>query len=171
MRKNKKAFRFLINMDILIASVALVILVGCTFAGVIARYVLGKPFGWIEEIQAAFIVWVVFAAGGAAYRTGNHSAIEIVFETLPSSAQKIVSVFIGVVVTAVLGFLCYTSIGYLQLFLRTGRTTAVLNIPYTWIYLIVPISCVLQICNYFLVNVFGYDDEVETFLEEDNGDE
>lgn len=60
----------------MIASIALVILVGCTFAGVIA-HVVGKPFGWIEEIQAAFIVWVVFAAGGAAYRTGNHSAIEI----------------------------------------------------------------------------------------------
>ncbi|MFR3754014.1 MAG: hypothetical protein ACLTW9_20315 [Enterocloster sp.] len=58
MKKDSKLFKILINLDIVIASIALVILVGCTFAGVIARYVVGKPFGWIEEIQAAFIVWV-----------------------------------------------------------------------------------------------------------------
>ncbi len=84
MKKDSKLFKILINLDIVIASIALVILVGCTFAGVIARYVVGKPFGWIEEIQAAFIVWVVFAAGGAAYRTGNHSAIEILYEIFPN---------------------------------------------------------------------------------------
>ncbi|MFR3754013.1 MAG: TRAP transporter small permease [Enterocloster sp.] len=76
----------------------------------------------------------VFAAGGAAYRTGNHSAIEILYEIFPKPVRKIVSIFIGLVVTAVLGFLCYTSIGYLQLFMRTGRTTAVLNLPFTWLY-------------------------------------
>ena len=149
MKKDSKLFKILINLDIVIASIALVILVGCTFAGVIARYVVGKPFG------------------GAAYRTGNHSAIEILYEVFPKPVRKIVSIFIGLVVTAVLGFLCYTSIGYLQLFMRTGRTTAVLNIPFTWIYIIVPVSCMLQIFNYFLVNVFGYEDEVEKLVEED----
>ena len=47
MKKDSKLFKILINLDIVIASIALVILVGCTFAGVIARYVVGKPFGWI----------------------------------------------------------------------------------------------------------------------------
>ena len=45
MKKDSKLFKILINLDIVIASIALVILVGCTFAGVIARYVVGKPFG------------------------------------------------------------------------------------------------------------------------------
>ena len=92
---------------------------------------------------------------------------EILYEIFPKPVRKIVSIFIGLVVTAVLGFLCYTSIGYLQLFMRTGRTTAVLNLPFTWIYIIVPVSCMLQIFNYFLVNVFGYEDEVEKLVEED----
>lgn len=171
MKKDSKLFKVLINLDIVIASIALVILVGCTFSGVIARYVIGKPFGWIEEIQAALIVWVVFAAGGAAYRTGNHSAIEILFEAFPKKIQKVVKILIGIIVVAVIGFLGYTSIGYIQLFMRTGRTTAVLNIPFVLIYAIVPISCLLQIFNYFLVNVFGYEDEVEKLVEEDCKDE
>lgn len=167
MKKDSKLFRTLINFDVIVASIALVILVVCTFSGVIARYVVGKPFGWIEEVQAALIVWVVFAAGGAAYRTGNHASIEILYEVFPKPVQKVIRIFIGAVVVAVLGFLCFTSIQYIQLFVKTGRTTAVLDFPFVIIYLIVPISCVLQIFNYFLVNIFGYEDEIEKLVEEE----
>jgi len=166
MNKNSKLFKTLINLDIIFASVALIILVGCTFTGVIMRYVMGNPFGWIEEIQAFLIVWVVFLAGGAAYRTGNHASIEILYELFPKSVQKINRMFIGLVVTVAIGFLCWTSIRYLQLFLQTGRGTAVLQIPFVYIYSVIPISCVLQIFNYFLVNVFGYEDEVEKLVED-----
>lgn len=165
MKKDSKLFRTIINLDILVASVALVILIACTFSGVIARYVVGRPFGWIEEVQAALIVWVVFGAGGAAFRTGNHAAIEIFYELFPKIGKKVLDALIGIVVLITLGFLCYTSISYMQLFVQTGRTTAVLHIPYVWIYAIVPVSCILQILNYFLVNVFGYEDEIEKLVE------
>lgn len=167
MKKDNKVYKTFINLDILIASVALVVLVVSTFSGVIARYVVGRPFGWIEEVQAALIVWVVFGAGGAAFRTGNHAAIEILYELFPKAGKKLLNILIGIVVVFTLGFLGYTSIQYLQLFIRTGRTTAVLHIPYVWIYAIIPISCVLQIFNYFLVNVFGYEDEIEKLVEEE----
>ncbi|MDK2808370.1 MAG: C4-dicarboxylate transporter, DctQ subunit [Clostridiales bacterium] len=166
MKEKGKRFKILINLDIIIASIALVILVGCTFIGVIMRYVVGNPFGWIEEIQAFLIVWVVFLAGGAAYRTGNHASIEVLYELFPASIQKIVRMFIGLVVTAAIGYLCYTSIQYVRLFMQTGRGTAVLQIPFVYIYSVVPVSCFLQIFNYFLVNVFGYEDEVEKLVED-----
>ena len=76
--ENKKNWKvMLLNIDVVIASAAMVLLVALTFSGVIARYVVGRPFGWIEEVQAALIVWVIFGAAGAAYRTANHAAIEI----------------------------------------------------------------------------------------------
>lgn len=62
--ENKKNWKvMLLNIDVVIASVAMVLLVALTFSGVIARYVVGRPFGWIEEVQAALIVWVIFGAG------------------------------------------------------------------------------------------------------------
>lgn len=167
MKLKNKGIKHLLNLDIYIASIALVLLVGVTFLGVIMRYIVGDPFGWIEEVQAALIVWVVFSAGGAAYRTGNHSSIEILYELFPKPIQKLLQMLIGVVVTAVIGYLCHTSLKYLQLFVQTGRTTAVLNLSFVAIYSIVPISCILQIFNYFLVNVFGYEDEIEKLVEEE----
>ena len=61
----------LLNLDVAVASLAMCILVVLTFAGVIARYILGSPFTWIEEIQAAMIVWVIFGAAGAAKAYGG----------------------------------------------------------------------------------------------------
>ncbi|MDD3368200.1 MAG: TRAP transporter small permease [Lachnospiraceae bacterium] len=170
MRIKNNKIKILLNLDIIIASIAMVILVTATFAGVLARYVFGQPFGWIEEIQAALIVWVVFLAGGAAYRTANHSSIEVLYEMFPKPIRKLIDVFIGLVVTGVLGYLCYTAMLYFQLFIKTGRGTAVLQIPYIYIYAVVPVACLLQIFNYFLVNVFGYDDEKQNLLEDKEED-
>ena len=46
--ENKKNWKvMLLNIDVVIASAAMVLLVALTFSGVIARYVVGRPFGWI----------------------------------------------------------------------------------------------------------------------------
>ena len=63
------------NLDIIVASIALIVLIILTFVGVIMRYIVGQPFTWLEEVQLFCMVWIVFAAGGAAFRTGSNVAI------------------------------------------------------------------------------------------------
>lgn len=159
----------LLNIDVMIASAAMCTLVGCTFAGVIARYLFSKPFGWIEEIQAALIVWVIFGAAGAAFRTANHAAIEIFFEMFPKNVKRVISLLISIVSILTLLYLGYTCIEYIKVFVATGRTTAVLHFSYIMIYCIVPISCVWQVFNFILVNFFGYSEQetITSISEED----
>ena len=159
----------LLNLDVAVASLAMCILVVLTFAGVIARYILGSPFTWIEEIQAAMIVWVIFGAAGAAYRTANHAAIEVFFEMFPAPVKKVLNILIFIITTVILCYLGYYSIQYMKVFAQSGRTTPVLHISYILIYVIVPISCVLQVFNYILVNFFHYSEAVvlEEISEED----
>lgn len=139
----------LANLDIAIASVTLAILIVLTFLGVIWRYILGAPFTWLEEVQLACLVWIVFAAGGAAFRTGNHVAIEMVVDLMPKKMQRVMTVLISIVVVAVLGYLFYETIGFLQMFARSGRSTSMLNIPYTLIYGIALLSYLDMIISYF----------------------
>ena len=153
----------LLNLDVVIASAAMLFLVACTFLGVIARYVVGRPFGWIEEIQAAFIIWVIFGAAGAAYRTANHAAIEIFYEMFPKAVRKIIDLLILIVIIITLLFLVKTSLDYINMFSVTGRTTAVLRLSYVMIYCLIPISCIWQIINYMLVSFTTYT-ERETIL-------
>lgn len=139
----------LANLDIAIASVTLAILIVLTFLGVIWRYILGAPFTWLEEVQLACLVWIVFAAGGAAFRTGNHVAIEMVVDLMPKKMQRVMTVLISIVVVAVLGYLFYETIGFLKMFARSGRSTSMLNIPYTLIYGIALLSYLDMIISYF----------------------
>lgn len=153
---NKKAgLSWLVNLDIIIAGIALVVLVTITLFGALSRYFLNNPFTWMEEIQLLLEVWVVFLGAGYAFRAGGHVAVELLVEYLPEKAQKIIEYFIGVIVIGTIGYLLYQSMGYFDLFQSSGRTTSILRIPYTLIYGIVPIACVLMLVNYvgvFIVN-------------------
>lgn len=170
MKQQQYSWKFLLlNLDVVIASIAACALVGLTFAGVVARYVIGSPFTWIEEIQATMIVWVIFGAAGAAFRTGNHAAIEVFFDFFPKPLKAAISVLIMLITIATLLFLGYLSIKYMMVFASSGRTTAVLHISYILIFCIVPVSCLWQIFNFILVNCFHYSEQetIEAITDEE----
>lgn len=73
-KKENKASAILMNLDIVVASIILAILIVLTFLGVVWRYIFNAPFTWLEEVQTSCMVWVVFAGAGAAFRSGNHVA-------------------------------------------------------------------------------------------------
>jgi TRAP-type C4-dicarboxylate transport system permease small subunit len=149
LKKKNSLLNVLLNFDIAIAGIALIILIVLTFFGVIMRYVFGSPFTWLEEVQLWCMVWIVYAAAGAAFRTGNHVAIEMVVELFPKVVQKFIEVLISLVVILVVGFLFIESIGFVELFVRSGRTTNMLSVPYSLIYGMVPLSCILMMVNFF----------------------
>ena len=102
MEENKFSLKScLANLDLMIAGTVLAILIVLTFAGVIWRYFLGKPFTWLEEVQTACMVWIVFSAAGAAFRMGNHVAIEMIVDLMPKALQKVMTILISVVVARV----------------------------------------------------------------------
>ena len=170
MKQQPRSLKFwLLNIDVGIASLAMCILVTLTFTGVIFRYILGSPFAWIEEVQAALIVWVIFGAAGAAFRTANHAAIEIYYEFFPKAMKIVVNLLILAVSVVTLAFLGYLSIQYMNVFRTSGRTTAVLHMSYIMIYSIVPLSCAWQIFNYILVNFLHYSEQetIEAITDEE----
>lgn len=135
MENNKKSkWSFLADLDVIVASIILGILIVLTFAGVIWRYVFRAPFTWLEEVQTSCMVWITFAAAGAAFRTGNHVAIEMVVDLMPKKIQKVVEVIIAVIVVVIIGYLFMQTIPYLQIFLESGRSTSMLHIPYIVVY-------------------------------------
>lgn len=139
----------ILNIDTILSSIMLIFLIVLTFAGVIARRVFNSPFTWMEEVQLTCMVWIVFAGGSVAFRTGNHIAIEFIVDKMPKDLKKIMNIIIDIIVVAILVFLFYQSIEYIRLFLFTNRKTSILEIPYSLIYVIAPISYILMIINYF----------------------
>lgn len=154
MKKESTLKKVIGSLDIAVAAVTLVVLIIMTFAGVIMRYIVGHPFTWLEEVQLFCMVWIVFAAGGAAFRTGSHVAIEMVVEMFPQSVQKIISYVIDVIVFLVIAYLFYNSIGFIQMFVNNGRSSSMLKIPMTVQYGVAPVSYILMIVSYFYSKYF-----------------
>lgn len=160
-KKENKALSVLTNLDIVVASVILAILIVLTFFGVIWRYIFNAPFTWLEEVQTSCMVWIVFAAAGAAFRTGNHVAIEMIVDMMPAKMQKVMEWLISIVVVIVIGYLFIQSIGFIQVFLKSGRSTSMLKIPYAWIYGIAIVSYIDMIISYFYSIIKGVKSEAK----------
>ena len=160
-KKENKGVSILMNLDIAVASVILAILIVLTFFGVIWRYIFNAPFTWLEEVQTSCMVWIVFAAAGAAFRTGNHVAIEMIVDMMPEKLQKIMEWLISVVVVVVIGYLFIQSLGFIQIFLKIGRSTSMLKIPYAWVYGIAIVSYVDMIISYFYSIIKGVKSEAK----------
>lgn len=162
MKKENKFLKIVGNLDIFIAVVALIVLVGLTSSGVVMRYVVGKPFTWLEEVQLFCMVWIVFGAGGAAFRTGNHVAIEMVVEMFPKPVQKVIGIIVDLVVLFVISYLFIQSIRFVGVFVSSERCTSILKIPYTLIYGIAPPSYLVMIISYFTSKKMNkYEEEIK----------
>lgn len=150
MQKKKNFLRILCNLDLFIASLALLVLTLITSVGVFMRYVAKTPILWQEEIQAFCQVWLCFMGSSVAFRTGSHVAIEILVDILPQKVQKWIGYLIDLIVLFVLVYLAMNAQAYItQVFGRSNRPTPILRIPYTILYGVAPYASVLMIISYF----------------------
>lgn len=160
MQAKRVQLKWMSHLDIIITGVALSYLVFLTITGALSRYFLDSPWVWMEEVQLMLEVWVVFLGAGYGFRVGAHVAIEIVIDALPQKVQRFFDYLIMAIVVGTIAYLLVQSIGYVRLFIRSERTTSILQIPYYLIYGIVPVSCILMILNYlyyFIMKVRGVD--------------
>ena len=144
MKSNMNAKTILLNLDTVLATVALGILIVITFLGVVMRYCLGAPLIWEEELQLALLVWVVFLGGRSAFLTGSHPAIDFIIDSFPANAQKVAGVVITVISVIVLLYVGYQGGRYTLMMLQNHRVTNISHIPYGIIYLPMPIGCALM---------------------------
>lgn len=144
-------FNVMLNLDLILAGCTFIVLVSTTFMGVIMRYIVNKPFIWLEEVQLASFVLIVFLSSGAAFRAGSHVAIEFIVDRFSRSIRILAEILISIIVV---GVLCYFTKEGLRLAVqmaRTNRVTNILNIPYSIIYGVFPMGCVLMLVNYCAV--------------------
>lgn len=117
---------------------------------VFSRYVLRAPSTLTDEISSYALIW--FGLLGAAYASGKnlHLAIDLLPEKLVQEKVKLFNgtVYLSVVVFALL-VMVIGGIRLVQLSFQFEQTSATLEIPLGFIYMVVPFSGLL-ICYYSL---------------------
>ncbi len=107
------------------------------------RYALNAPLTWTEELARYLFIWACFLGAPVATRRGSHVTIAFVSDRLPRGAGRVVG-------AAVLGM---SLLFFLQLAFQGAILTArshtveaiTVPIPWSLIYLAVPLSAVLMI--------------------------
>lgn len=147
----KKILKPFVNIDILIASIAMVALIFVTFIGVIARYVFKAPFGWQEEVQVLCFLYTIFFGASFAVRTTGHIGIDILVDSFHGKIREILEILITVIVTIVLIYCFSKGCALVEQLFNTNRVSNMLQVPYGLFYICEPIGCILMILNMFAV--------------------
>ena len=137
----KKAGDILYGIECVIAGLAFVVMVGVIVFNVIARYVMHSSFAWAEEISYLGFNWAVFFGICVVYRNQGLISIVVLVDHLPQKVQRVVQTLTFAVVG--LANIALVIWGFQLAIQGMARTTASLAIPYFWMYIEIPIACLI----------------------------
>ena len=100
----KKLFN---NLEKYIIYVIFTALVALMFFQVVARYVFGMAWGWMEQVTRLMFVYVTFAGMSWACKSSEHLRVSFLAEFLPGKHSRTILFLIGdLLLVAVSAFLC-----------------------------------------------------------------
>lgn len=161
MEQPKSGARHFPDLDIYVSCLALAVLICITVSGVFMRYLINRPFYWLEEVQLWCFVWAVFAGTTYVARKNSHIAIDAIVTLFPAGARRAAATLGNIATVVVLSFLGYYSCFHVMQMYTRNRFTNILSIPYWFIYLVVPISCLVIVLSTLRRMVSPGQQEVE----------
>ncbi|MDG2955128.1 TRAP transporter small permease [Bisgaard Taxon 10/6] len=154
---NKKKF-WLSDIDEILASFFLALIVLLSGYGVVMRYFLNTPSAWVEEICVVFFIWFTFLASSALCKNNELIRIDYLLTKVPAKVANFVDgVIQPLIMIFCLTFMIY--LGFKLLPMTKMRFTPALQFSYMYIYAIIPISALFmfyyelrKIVYYFKMN-------------------
>lgn len=121
---------------------------------VASRYIFRSPSNFTDELARFLLIWVGLL--GASYVAGKklHLAIDILPEKLEGKKERNLNILINILVALFSFFvMIWGGIRLVYMTLVMDQTSAALNVPLGYVYLVIPISG-LFIIYYSIVNLF-----------------
>ncbi len=111
---------------------------------VASRYLLHLPIPWGAEVSQTLLVWITFLGAALALFRGEHMAINLLLDRIPSIRVRKTMEIAGEL--AILAFLVIGIFGGAQVVMRTwNMQTTALQIPAGILYLAFPLGCLAMV--------------------------
>lgn len=136
----------LLRVDELLASVALFALFLVAICNVFMRYFMSMPLAWAEEVLQLLMLWTTMLGASALVRRNEHVMISIVSDRLPPRLAKWNTRIFNVGVTLVCAAVMLVW-GLKLLPFAAMRSTPMLNIPFYWVHLAIPVAGALMLIH------------------------
>lgn len=126
----------------LIANLLLIAMLLSIAVQVIARFVIGAPTVWAEELARFLLVAITMIGSAALIEKNKHISIDIVVEVLPRRAQVVLNWLRDVITLTVCGLL--VNYGWLLSGIGARQTSTGLGIKMSLPYMAIPIGAALM---------------------------
>jgi TRAP-type C4-dicarboxylate transport system permease small subunit len=124
------------------------------FLQVLIRFVFKYPLPWTEEVSRIAFVYCIFVGATIAVREKAHLNVDFVLVVLPVGVARAVKLVGTVLVGIFLAYMTWQGIAFVQ---ATGvQVTPVMQVPFRYLYLIIPSSGALML----LYLILGTIDEL-----------
>ncbi|SOC57429.1 TRAP-type C4-dicarboxylate transport system, small permease component [Chromohalobacter canadensis] len=133
----------IMRLDEVLASAALFAIFLVAISNIFMRYLFNTPLAWTEEVLQLLMVWATFLGASALVRRNEHVLIGMLSENLPASLarwnDRLFNVGMVLIAAIVLGYWGLQLLPY-----SSFRSTPMLQIPYVWIHVAIPVSAVVM---------------------------
>lgn len=142
-------WKFIKNLDEYLGMLfmAFIILLACS--NVFMRYVVGRPWGWVEEVTIFTFVWLTMFGAAAVIKAEGHCSIDVITRKLPPGPRRVVNVFADICVLVTLGLMIWY--GTELTISATNKVTPILGIPYYCVDAALPISGLFMLIYYLKI--------------------
>jgi TRAP-type C4-dicarboxylate transport system permease small subunit len=155
--------KFLKNLDDYLAMIAMAFIILLACANVFMRYVIGNPWGWVEEVTIFTFVWLTMLGAASVVKAEGHCSIDVLARKLPPGPKRVLDMFVHLCTMATLALLIWYG---LDLALSAGgKTTPMLGIPYTYVDIAVPLGSAFMMMHYaklFWLDLTGKSQQEDT---------
>lgn len=137
------------DWELNLASLALLGFILILSGQVISRYVFNEPISWVEEVAMMMLIWMTFIAAAWLVRKDQHIRVEFLDELgVPKLRKLLYTLYdiISIVFLVLLAISGYQLIGEMEY-----SKTPALQIPYSYIVSIVPITAVLMAIYFSII--------------------
>lgn len=121
------------------------------FFQIASRAVLGNSYAWTGELSRYLMIWVTFLGASFAFQYGAHISIDIFVNKLPKVIAKVIFIITTLIMIAFLGLLFIEGLNFMSL--GKNQLASALQIPMSYVYIIIPISSCLMFLNLMDVSV------------------
>lgn len=143
-----RIYRFLdANVEVILASIALVTFSTLVVVQVIMRYALGAPLVWSEEIARYALVWFVWIAGAYAVKFERHVKFNVLVAWIGNKlpiVRRIIRVIVLLLWFAFLVLMLVLSWQQVQQQVASGQVAAGSRIPMSIVYVGLTVGMLLM---------------------------
>ena len=123
--------KMLQNIDEIIGSVFLGMVVVLTCVNVIMRYCFNTIFVQAEELILISFIWSTYIGVTSSYKKDNHIVIDVVYTYLPPLGKKLLDIVVHLLEVMICVYMTYLSINLCMTI--GGKTTYVTRLSYVYI--------------------------------------